>query len=665
MIPQSMTFIPGAGFVQRKVTGGIIKKSLAQGGLGGLTSLGQDLAAGALGSEQGFEMDKAVISAGGSLVSEPIGRFLVRFSSPVVKYTSEKISKGINKILPDNYASSDFNIFSGSGKFLNSKGIVTDEAKDIGRKVGVDVNLVNKKTLTEFAQALEDGVDASVAKELVGANQYGISLWKAQAMKDKNMLKQIQNMRDGAYGQEGIDIVAKQDALQVKQTLDYLKFFRQKILKNKNLSSEAGMGTAQATDESMVALSTFIKELEQKQQNIALNKFKAVDFDGTVKIPVMKNFVRNFKNALEDSDFGIGAIPDSTFAPNSNKSLEYLNKFANQYTKGIKKNTKVSGITIKALENERKRINNFLRNTKDPTDKRGLMVIKKEYDKFFFETVEKGLTTGNKNVLSALQSARSEYRKLDEMFNPQDVLTKGGRIKDTGGAFLQNVIKGDYSPEKIANWIYGNASLGKPYTNQSIKVIERIEKLFPKGSEGWDVLVDGAFLRLVNSSFRKEGAKEVFSPELFVKSVNESINGKGRNISNAIYTKEQKKALLDFSKEVNKTITPKDAINTSKTATTLVDLLGKSTIRSGAGVIAYNIGGINTMLLARFGFDNAAKYSAEANAKKVLMNAININKSPSLTGFQGVINYGVENRPFIREERDFEETQDILNILNR
>jgi hypothetical protein len=665
MIPQSMTFIPGAGFVQRKVTGGIIKKSLAQGGLGGLTSLGQDLAAGALGSEQGFEMDKAVISAGGSLVSEPIGRFLVRFSSPVVKYTSEKISKGINKILPDNYASSDFNIFSGSGKFLNSKGIVTDEAKDIGRKVGVDVNLVNKKTLTEFAQALEDGVDASVAKELVGANQYGISLWKAQAMKDKNMLKQIQNMRDGAYGQEGIDIVAKQDALQVKQTLDYLKFFRQKILKNKNLSSEAGMGTAQATDESMVALSTFIKELEQKQQNIALNKFKAVDFDGTVKIPVMKNFVRNFKNALEDSDFGIGAIPDSTFAPNSNKSLEYLNKFANEYTKGIKKNTKVSGITIKALENERKRINNFLRNTKDPTDKRGLMVIKKEYDKFFFETVEKGLTTGNKNVLSALQSARSEYRKLDEMFNPQDVLTKGGRIKDTGGAFLQNVIKGDYSPEKIANWIYGNASLGKPYTNQSIKVIERIEKLFPKGSEGWDVLVDGAFLRLVNSSFRKEGAKEVFSPELFVKSVNESINGKGRNISNAIYTKEQKKALLDFSKEVNKTITPKDAINTSKTATTLVDLLGKSTIRSGAGVIAYNLGGINTMLLARFGFDNAAKYSAEANAKKVLMNAININKSPSLTGFQGVINYGVENRPFIREERDFEETQDILNILNR
>jgi hypothetical protein len=41
---------------------------------------------------------------------------------------------------------------------------------------------------------------------LVGANQFGISLWKAQALKDKHMLKQIQSMRDGAYGAEGIEI---------------------------------------------------------------------------------------------------------------------------------------------------------------------------------------------------------------------------------------------------------------------------------------------------------------------------------------------------------------------------------------------------------------------------------------------------------------------------
>jgi hypothetical protein len=39
------------------------------------------------------------------------------------------------------------------------------------------------KVLKEFAQALEDGVDPSLAKELVGANKYGISLWKAQALK--------------------------------------------------------------------------------------------------------------------------------------------------------------------------------------------------------------------------------------------------------------------------------------------------------------------------------------------------------------------------------------------------------------------------------------------------------------------------------------------------
>jgi hypothetical protein len=666
MIPQALTFIPGAGMVQRHVAGGLIKKSFAQGAAAGGTSLIQDVAATSIGSEQGFEGGKFAVSAVGGMVAEPIANFLGKFTVPVIKYAGKKLGQGVDKILPEGLAASQFNIFSGSGQFLNSKGIVTDKAKDIGRKVGVDTNLVDKKTLIEFAQALEDGVEPAIAKELVGANQFGISLWKAQALKDKSMLKQIQSMRDGAYGTEGIEIVAKQDEIQIKQSLNYLNNLRKKLLTNpeKNLSTQGTIGTNQASDESIVSLTTLIKELESKQQNIIASKYKAVDFDGVVKAPVMKNFTKNIKNALEDSESGIGAIPDANYAPGANKALLALDKFSKNFTR-LGKNKKVKGMTIKVMESERKRINNFLSNTKDPTDRKALMVIKREYDKFFYETVEKGLATGDDGVLLALKSARSEYKKLDEMFNPQDILKKGGRIKDNGGAFMQNVIRGDYSPEKIANWIYGNGSLGKPYTNQSIQVIERIEKIFPKGSEGWDVLKDGAFLRLVNSSFVKSGSKEIFRPELFVKSVNESLNGKGRLISNAIYTDAEKKTLKEFSKQLAKTLTPKTLLNNSKTAATLVDLIGQSTIRSGAGVLAYNLGGIQTMLFTRFGFDNLAKASAESAARKILMDAVDINAIPSVTGFQGIINYGVENRPFIQKEKEYETSKEIFNLLNK
>ena len=663
IIPNTLIYIPGAGLVSRRVAGGIFKKGVAQGTAAAGTSVAQDVGAIALGSEQGIEGDKAAISFAGGFIAEPVGQFLMRFGAPTVNYVRKKTAEGIDKVLPEGYAASQFNIFSGKGLYLNSKGVVTKKTIDVARKAGVDSNIVNKKTMIEFAQALEDGVEPSLAKELVGANQFGISLWKAQAMNDKGMLKKIQSMRDGAYGNEAIEIVAKQDELQIKQSLRYLSTLRNRLLKDpKNKSTEAMIGTAQSIDESTDSLTNLIKNLEEKQRNIAKAKYQAIDFDGTFKTPVMKKFTKNIKNSLEDPEFGIGGIPDSTFAPTANKSLTMLNKFAKQYSK---KGKKFSNITVKKLENERKRINNFLSTTKDPTDKKALMVIKREYDKFFFDSIEKGLAGGDPTVVAALKSARSEYRKLDEMFNPQDIIKKGGRIKDKGGAFIQNVIKGDYGPEQISNFLYGNASLGKPYTNQSLSALKRIEKLFPKGSEGWDVLKDGAFLRLVNSSMKKTGSRELFSPELFVKSVNESINGRGRAISNAIYTKAEKETLMAFSKEVEKTLTPKILLNPSKTASTLLDLMGGSTARAGLGVIAYNVGGMQAMLFARFGFDKAAKNTVEAAARKTLMEAIDTSAIPSATGFQGIINYGIENRPVLQKEKNLDPTDDILRLLNK
>jgi hypothetical protein len=111
------------------------------------TSLAQDAAATVLGSEQGVEGGKAVVSGVGGMMSEPIARFLGKFTVPVIKYAGKKIGQGVDKILPEGLAASQFNIFSGSGQFLNSKGIVTNKAIDIGRKVGVDTNLINKKNI--------------------------------------------------------------------------------------------------------------------------------------------------------------------------------------------------------------------------------------------------------------------------------------------------------------------------------------------------------------------------------------------------------------------------------------------------------------------------------------------------------------------------------------
>ena len=671
---QVMQFIPGAGLVARNVGGGIIKKGVAQGVMATGTSVVQDVGAGLVGSKQGIEGDKAAISFAGGFIAEPIGRFLTSFGKPIVKYGAEKIGKGVDKILPDKgvfklfpdgIAASELNIFSGSGQYLNSKGYVTKKAKEMAFKQGIDSKLVDENVLKEFAQALEYGVEPNIAKELVGANGFGISLWKAQASGDKAALKKIQAIREGGYGPEAADIVAKQDEIQIGQSLKWLEGYRQKLLGKTQPSSTSPMGEKVGEDESITYLTSLIKNLEQKQSNIISQKYSAINWDGSFKAPVMKKFTRNIKNILEDSTDGIGMIPDSTLTPFSSKAMSSLEKFAKQYSK---KGKKITNITIKNLENERKRINSFISNSKEPIDRKGLFIIKKQYDTFMQETIEKGLAGGDKKVLEAIAAARASQRKYGDMFNPNDVLKKGGKLKDKGGAFIQDVLRGDYTPNQIANFIYGNASTGKAFTKTSVDVVNRLGKLFPKGSEGFDVLKDGSFIRLVNSGFKETSGKKRFDPELFIKTVNDAMDGKGRDISKLIYSKVEMEESKSFAKQLQKTLTPEDLINPSKTASSMMALMNKGFIRSGVKVAAFKGGGLNAMLMAAFGFDTVVGAAANRVARRTVMEAIDINSLPTVTGFQGLINQTKEQRPILQGNKTYngnvlDQTSDVMKLL--
>jgi hypothetical protein len=656
-ISQTLQYIPGYGFVQRKVTGGLLKKGLAYGTAGALTSGVQDLAAGQLGSEQGIEGGKMAIAGGAGIIGEPLGKFLTRFALNPVKNVIEKTT---DKILPGKFATSQFNIFSGTGKYLNSKGEVTKETLEIASKAGVNPELVDKKIMIQFAQALEDGIEPALAKEVVGANQFGISLWKAQALNDKQALKTIQHMREGAFGQEGIEVIAKQDAIQADQALRFLTTFRNKLIQRKKAQPfETPLGARASEDDAMMQLTNMIKDLEAKQARIVSQKYAAIDYDGSFKPPVMKKFVRNIKNVLESPETGIGAIPDSSFAPTANRALGQLTKFASKYKM---KGKKLTHLTVKALETERKRLNNFISTTKDPTDRRALMIIKGEYDTFYNGILEKALATGDDSLLNAIKGARLSQKTYSDLFDPKSILKKGGKIKDEGGIFIQNVLKGDYTPAQVANWVYGNASLGKSFTDKSLQTIKRLEKIFPKGSEGYDVLRDGAFQRLINNSFRRYGDREIFSPGLFVKVVDDAINGKGRAVSKQIFTETEKKELLEFSKVLNKTLTPEILKNPSKTAASLVNIL-QSGFRALLGIGAFQAGGIQMMLATRFGYDAVAKRSIQEGYKKKLIDAIDIKAVPNYIGLTGEIVRETEQRPFFQGKRDLDSTQEVFELL--
>ena len=656
-VAQVLQYIPGAGFVYKKVTGGILKKAIAQGGAAAVTGATQDFVASGMGSEAGqggipiIEDDRLLLNTTMGMAGEPIGKFLARFSGFNI------VKDGVNKVLP-----SKFNIFSGSGLYLNNKGMITDKAKTLAKQNFEDLNLLNdKRVMKEFAQALEDGIEPSLAVQIVGANKYGISLWKAQASGNQKVLKWIEQAKKGVHGEDLKNIVNYQAEIQLKQSFDYLTKFRNSLIRNKNTQRTTTLpGQKTPVEDTIDNITNQINTIKSQMDNAVDAKFNAIDWTGKIKRPIVNNVVKNMRLVVSSSD-GIGMNLNKDITP---KSVAWLNDF-DKFLKNIKE-TKVTKITLDSLEAKRRNLNTIINTTRDATDKKALLTLKGQFDLFYDKTIEGALSSGDKTVLEAIKSARAESSKVKKIFEPNNI----GKVKDQAGAYLNNILNGKYSALQINNYLYGNASLSANSVKQSTDILNRLTKtIFPKGSEGFDLLVDGAFQRMLNNSFRKVGTNEIFDPKIFIKEVDQMINGNGKEISKILFTKEQQKDLLGFAKELQKTTDINDFKQVDKGGKKFLEIFG-SAFRSLAGIAGFQTAGIQGTLFSRFTFDAVAKTAKHNQAIDDITNAIAFAKLPNASGGQGLIQTAYENQTILpkmneQDQSSLLEEYKIIESLNK
>jgi len=651
-VGQVLQYIPGAGWVYKKIGGGIVKRSIAQAGAASATGATQDVAASAMGSKAGeggipvLEDDRLALNATFGAAGEPIGKFLARFSG------FNFVKDGINKIVP-----SRFNITTGSGVYLNNKGEVTNKVKDVALKHFDDVSLVNnKKIMKEFAQALEDGIKPADAVHIVGANKFGISLWKAQASGNKQVLKYIDEARNGVHGPVAQNMVKFQDKRQLEQTFDYLTKFRNGLIRNKNSQQTTTLpGQKTQVEDTIDNITGQMSSIKQKMDDIVDAQYNAIDWTGKIKAPVVTNVTKNMRLVVASSD-GIGMNINKDITP---KSFVFLKDF-DGFLNGIK-NNKITKITLDSLESKRRNLNTIIGTTRDATDKRALMVIKGEFDKFYDKTIQGALSTGDKGVLEAIKSARAGSSNVKKIFEPNNI----GKVKDQAGAYINNILNGKYSALQINNYLYGNSSLGANSVKQSTDILKRLTStIFKPGSQGHDLLVDGAAQRMINNSFRKVGTNEIFDPKLFIKEVEGMVNGNGKEISKILFTKQEQKDLLSFAKELQKTTNINDFKDPSKGGKEFVNIFN-SAFRSLAGIFGFQAAGIQGTLASRFTFDAFTKTAKHNQAIDDITQAIAFSKLPDATGGQGLIQSAYANQMLLnqKDNRDQSSTLEQLKII--
>jgi len=643
----TLLYVPGAGWVSKNVVGGAAKRIVAQGGAATAVGVGGDVITLGLGNTQGDGLIP-VIDEGKALLNFSFGAGGEKIAQTIGKITRlNKATNYLEQSVPTNIAQA-----FGKQTFITNKGVVTEKTIELAKKVGATENtLKNKVALTSFALALDNGLEPNIAKQVAGLNEFGISVWLAAAQGNKKALKELDLIRAGNAGESMQSIVLAQDDVILQEHFKALTKMRDKMLSDKNSAIKTqviGENKSVAVsniDDNIAQLDTQINNVAEKMQKSVNAKYDAVNMKLSFKKPQVNGLISNFKASLVSSESGIGQAFNKNTMPQTAAFLKNMETF----TKKIN-NKNLSKITFGMLEGERKNLNRIMSTTREPTDLAALSVIKKRFDAFYDNTVEKGLASGSPEILDGIKSARLASSEFKKMFNPQNIKATGTRISDKGGQFTQRVLNGDYTPKEIANFVYGSSKVGGSYRDVGLPVVKKLYEIFPDGSAGRDLVKSGAINRLMENSFKKLGTsgREVFNPELFSKAVKEAMEGSGRDVSKVIFTKLEQQELKKLSSLIESQITKKTFLNVEEGSSAIIEIVNNS-LRSIIGIGAFNVANIQGLLAARGAFDSAKIIARRNVAQKQIKEALFAAKLPQSSGGAGLIDQSVENRNFMQD----------------
>lgn len=133
-----------------------------------------------------------------------------------------------------------------------------------------------------------------------------------------------------------------------------------------------------------------------------------------------------------------------TTTPATQRALDQLRQASNL-------GENVKGVTLKAIETQRRILNNSIGAAANPTDRAALQAVKGEFDGWLDDAVEGALVSGDPAALQALKDARALRAEFGRRF-------EGGKEADK---FIQGLLDGSRTPEELLNIALGSSQVSK------------------------------------------------------------------------------------------------------------------------------------------------------------------------------------------------------------
>ena len=515
ILAQTVAFLP-AGRVAT-LPGTLGKRLLTAAPANTATSIGLDVGAEALGSEQGVDYTRAAITGAAGAAAEIL--------SPL----ASKFMRAIRKS-PD--------------LLDQATGKLTERGRRMAASVGMDPDKMGEDLSRMFAEEASTATGTAGAVQRIRGKEFGVPLTRGQAGDDFNALAKEEATRHGAYGEKAGDIMRQFDTEQ------------QTAMQHARGDIQAGLGggetrlarPAQAGD---VVGPGLTARAAAKKDAVDAAYETARETEARITAGGFRGLWRRAAEAV--TDFGI----DAQLHPAATRALRSLRKLESTTRRRAKGKARITSVALKRIETERRKLLNLERATANPADAEAVRRIKGEFDNWLDEAMDNALFVGDDQALAVMKKARAERRQYGALFEQQG---KG----DRAGKIIQSIVGEDRTPEQVMNLVMGRSKLGAQ--DVSVDVLKRIKKITGTDAEEWLVLKEAGWLKLA-----KEIGDGGFSPTKFKNRLNDVLET-NRSWIDELYTPDEINLFERFRDEVMRTVTPAGARNPSKTAHTLARL---------------------------------------------------------------------------------------------
>jgi|DEB0MinimDraft_10_1074344.scaffolds.fasta_scaffold08597_2 hypothetical protein len=501
----------------------------AGAGMGG-AAVGQDLLAGAAGSDQGVDLVNAALTGVLGGAGEGVGQI------------AELVSR----------------LFRRGGAIRN--GTITPQGESALRSMGLSDDQIaafGPEFIAEFQR---------VARKSVNADDLRNAAIQASA----NTLPQPVRLTRGDItrdvGQQAFEDAANKGA-RGRGAYETLRPFRE--AQNLELQANSGLiqqrlggGTVNVANpgEGVAAVQSGLLARSQAAKSAVNDAYDAAKDAGRAAFDaeIGGQFAKGLRSEVVD-EFGGGLTPGGV----PQRLLDDLDGIISPAGGG-----QVTEVTIRALEEWRKRLNTASRSRDlaGTTDGAALSLMKNRYEGFLDQILDGALIRGDETAIDLFRNARTLARDFAEKYKDNKIVANLIEVGDDGITLARN-------PEEALGTIFNSSGLGGKTGAQ--QALEHIKTLLGDQSPEWLAMKEEAFIRLLRSQNANQMGSDgiqLFSGDRFSSSFNKAMQD-NRTLMSTLFNQDEL-MLIDQFRRVALAATNRvpGAVNTSNSANEIMRL---------------------------------------------------------------------------------------------